>query len=220
MLTFPWEEGEQPAGSAADDLSAARPRAPRASHLARIVADSTDRVGWLRARSRGITATDAARLSSLHAVRSAALEKINGTGFAGNAFTDHGRTREPAIADWVMKNHGIRPSTALFHATADRRHLATPDGIAVRNDGDIELAEIKTTNKSWKSIPRTYLRQIWWQQYVLGAERTLLVWEQHKDFVLINPEPLCRWIDRDDNEIAILVGFADKLLAILAGHRY
>ena len=30
----------------------------------RIVADSRDRVGWMRARSRGITATDVAQLTS------------------------------------------------------------------------------------------------------------------------------------------------------------
>ena len=105
----------------------------------------------------------------------------------------------------MQANYGIQPSDALFHAEASRRHLATPDGLVVRDTGAIELAEIKTTNKGWRSIPRNYLRQVWWQQYVLGAERTLLVWEQHEDFVPIGSEPECRWIDRDENEIAILV---------------
>lgn len=96
----------------------------------------------------------------------AAHDKLHGTGFGGNVFTQHGRTREPAIAAWVAATHGILPSDALYHAQQDQRHLATPDGLAVRASGSIELAEIKTTNKELRSIPRNYLRQIWWQQYV------------------------------------------------------
>jgi hypothetical protein len=31
----------------------------------------------------------------------------------------------------VAATHGIQPSSALFHAVVEKRHLATPDGIAV-----------------------------------------------------------------------------------------
>jgi hypothetical protein len=191
------------------------PAAPH-PHLSRVLASSTDRVAWLRARSRGVTATDVARLSSERSLSSVAFDKINGSSFGGNAYTDHGNTREPEIARWVRANHGIEPSSALFHAHGERLHLATPDGVGVV-DGTVVLAEIKTTSLLWKSVPRSYLRQIWWQQYVLGAERTLLVWEQHLDFVPVNAEPTCRWIDRDDNEIHVLVGLANKLLTMMRG---
>jgi hypothetical protein len=195
---------------------------PTASALAgyrgRIVADASDRVAWLRARSRGITATDVAKLCTPASVRAAARAKLHGTGFTGNAYTDHGKAREPQIAAWVLQEHGIAPSRALFRSQADARHLATPDGLVERPGGALELAEIKTTNKAWRSIPRHYLRQVWWQQYVVGAERTLFVWERHEDFVPVG-EPECRWIDRDDNEIAMLVGLADQLLALLATGR-
>jgi hypothetical protein len=184
-------------------------------HLARVVARSSDRVGWLRARSRGITATDVAKLSSAHSLRAAAYDKLHGTGFSGNIFTQHGRTREPEIAAWVAATHGIQPSDLLFHAERDRRHLATPDGLILRTDGRIELCEIKTTNKPFRSIPRQYLRQIWWQQYVLGAERTLFVWEQHDGFVPLRDEPECRWVDRDEAEIAKLVTLAAQLIDVL-----
>ena len=187
---------------------------PPPDHRDRILAHSTDRVAWLRARSRGVTATDVARLSSSRAVEAVAMEKINGSSFGGNAYTDHGIAREPAIARWVLANHRIEPSSALFHAAADKAHLATPDGVAVV-DGTLVLAEIKTTSSVFRSIPRSYLRQVWWQQYVLGAERTLFVWEQHLDFVPIAPEPQFRWIERDDNEIHVLVGRANALLALL-----
>jgi hypothetical protein len=187
---------------------------PAPDHRSRVLASSTDRVAWLRARSTGVTATDVARLSSERSLPAVAFEKINGSSFGGNAYTDHGNAREPEIARWVHANHGIRASSELFHAHGERAHLATPDGVSVI-DGTVVLAEIKTTSTLWKSVPRSYLRQIWWQQYVLGAERTLLVWEQHLDFVPVDAEPKARWIDRDDNEIHVLVGLADQLLAMM-----
>jgi hypothetical protein len=89
----------------------------------------------------------------------------------------------------------------------------------VAGNGELLLAEIKTTSKPWRSIPRSYLRQVWWQQYVLGADRTLIVWEEHRDFVPVHPEPQCRWVERDEDQIAILVSLADQLLEILARQR-
>jgi hypothetical protein len=185
------------------------PREP--DHTARIVAHSSDRVAWIRARSRGVTATDVAKLSSDRAVEKVAIEKLIGKPFWGNAFIEHGRAREPEIARWVLREHGIGPCGTLYHAAANRWHLATPDGIRT-DDGRVELAEIKTTKRPWRSIPRSYLRQVFWQQYVLGAERTLVVWEQHDEFVPVAAEPKCRWVDRDENEIHVLVGLADQLL--------
>jgi len=178
----------------------------------RVVADSRDRVAWTRARSRGITATDVASLASVNAIAKAADAKLMGSGFSGNAYTAHGRVREPAIAGWVAATHGILPSSALFHAVVEKRHLATPDGVVVDTDGRITLCEIKTTNKSWRSIPRTYLRQIWWQQHVLEAERTLVVWEEHDGFVPVDDEPRCAWVERDDAEIGKLVALATSLI--------
>ena len=187
---------------------------PPVAHTDRILADSTDRVAWLRARSRGVTATDVARLSSVKSLNSVALDKLMGTGFGGNAFTDHGRAREPEIARWVRAEHRIEPSSALFHANGQKLHLATPDGVGIV-DGALVLAEIKTTSSVWRSIPRSYLRQVWWQQYVLGAERTLLVWERHDGFVPVDAEPQCKWIERDDNEIHVLVQLANRLLTLM-----
>ena len=178
----------------------------------RIVADSRDRVAWLRARSRGITATDVAHLTSERTIVRAAQTKLRGSGFTGNVYTEHGRRREPEIAAWVAATHGIQPSSALFHAVVEPRHLATPDGIVQDIDGRITLAEIKTTNKAWRSIPRSYLRQVWWQQHVLGADRTLVIWEQHVDFVPVGDEPKCAWVDRDEAEIGKLVRLATALI--------
>lgn len=180
---------------------------------ARIVARSEDRVAWLRARSAGVTATDAARLTSDTAVAAVAADKLDGGRFTGNAHTEHGVAREPVIGRWAAAQHGMRASTALVHAVGRPDHLATPDGYRER-DGRLELCEIKTTSHPWRSVPRNYLRQIWWQQYVLGAERTLLVWEQHRDFVALGA-PECRWIERDESEIHRLVVLADRVLELL-----
>ena len=187
---------------------------PAADHRDRILAHSTDRVAWLLARSRGITATDVAKLSTERSVQAVVRDKLHGSTFGGNAYTDHGNAREPEIARWVQARHGIAPSAALFHAHGERAHLATPDGVSVIS-GNVVLAEIKTTSSAWRTIPRSYLRQVWWQQYVLGAERTLLVWEQHENFIPVDAEPQCRWIDRDENEIHILVGLANRVLDTL-----
>lgn len=189
---------------------------PLPDHRARVVARSSDRVPWLRARSRGVTGTDVARLTSSRAVSAVALEKLHGSRFGGNAYTDHGRVREPEIAKWVHATHGIHPSDLLFHAHGQPLHLATPDGLVERR-GTLLLAEIKTTSSPWRSIPRSYLRQVWWQQYVVGAERTLVVWEQHRDFVPVDGEPKTRWVDRDEDEIHRLVHLADQLLQLMRG---
>ncbi|MFC5503033.1 YqaJ viral recombinase family protein [Lysinimonas soli] len=196
---------------------------PPSRHTDRIVADANDRVAWLKARARGVTATDVARLSGPKALNGLALEKLLGSRFGGNAFTAHGRLREPEIAHWARRVYGMQPSSALFHADGRPEHLATPDGMRERalsaagsdNRTALELCEIKTTNSAWRSIPRHYLRQVWWQQYVLGAERTLVVWEQHDGFVPVGAEPEVRWVDRDENEIHRLIGLADQLLAAM-----
>ncbi len=200
----PWRDGIVGAESYARRVS------PDLSR--RIVADARDRVAWTRARSRGITATDVAGLSSAAVVARVARDKLIGSDFSGNAYTVHGRRREPQIARWVAATHGIEPSTACFHAARETRHLATPDGLAEDPSGRIVLCEIKTTNKTWRSIPRSYLRQVWWQQYVLGAERTLVVWEQHDGFVPTADEPRCAWVDRDAEQIRTLIGLADAVI--------
>jgi len=188
---------------------------PPVPYHARVVVDGADRFAWLRARSQGVTATDAARLTSRRAVESVAMDKLLGRSFGGNAYTQHGLLREPHIGRWASSVYGMRHSGALFHADGNRQHLATPDGLRERG-GVLELCEIKTTVHDWRrGIPRAYLRQVWWQQYVLGAERTLVVWERHEDFVPVHADPQCRWVDRDESEIHRLVTLADELLLAL-----
>ena len=164
-----------------------------------------------------MTATDAAPGCPASGRSSRVVfEKLLGSGFGGNAYTDYGREREPHIA-------ALGAGASM--ASPEHRPVPVPAGTAAHGHTGRQSpswtarscsAEIKTTNKPWRSIPRSYLRQIWWQQYVVGAERTLLVWEQHADFVPVNAEPQCRWIERDDNQIHVLVGLANRVLELAA----
>jgi hypothetical protein len=188
---------------------------PKGALAERVVCADSDRDEWLRQRKGGITATDAARLATPASVRAVVNDKLYGGSFTGNAYTEYGKQREPEIQKWVLGEHGIGSCGLLIRAAENPRHLATPDGLA-QCDDEVLLAEIKTTNKSWARIPRNYLRQVYWQQYVVGAERTLFVWEQHRNFVVQDAEPRAVWIERDDAEIERLVGLANEVLERLA----
>lgn len=178
------------------------------------MASSAHRADWLRARSQGITATEVAKLSTPRSVQTVAREKLEGSRFSGNVYTEYGREREPAIAAWVADHYSISPSNDLYHAESELRHLATPDGLRA-DTHELVLAEIKTSTKSLANVPRPYLRQIWWQQYVLGATRTLFVWEQHENFRPIS-EPQVQWIERDETQIAHLIRLANAVLEQVA----
>ena len=78
----------------------------------RMLADGNDKGEWMRVRATGITATDVARLSSPSAIPQAALEKLHGSSFTGNAYTRHGQDREPVIA--ACRRHRC----AMISATA------------------------------------------------------------------------------------------------------
>ncbi len=180
------------------------------------VADGSDRLEWLKARARGITATDVAQLSGPASVARVARDKAEGTGFTGSRFTQHGIEREPILAEWMTDRFDVHASRGLYCSTANDRHLATPDGIGETADGSgLILGEIKTSTKPFTRIPPNYRRQILWQQYVLGASRTVLIWEQHINFVPVR-EPTYVWVDRDDDQIAKLISLANQTLHMLS----
>src|SRR5690606_32519976 len=122
---------------------------------------------------------------------------------------------EPVIAAWVQENFNIFPSSQLFHSQHSKLHLATPDGLGFDASGIPVLAEIKTTNKPFKKIPKNYLRQVLWQQHVIGAERTLFVWEEHDNFVPVRAVPEYLWVERDDELIQDLIDKAESLISAL-----
>ncbi len=192
-------------------------------------AASDDRPAWLEARRRGVTATDVAKIGG--GGGAATLRRILAdkrgelATWRGNDSTRHGTAREPHIAAWVEQQSragrfgsgALIPSNGLYAHPEYSRHLATPDGVSEDWDFFRELVEIKTTVDEWKTIPRSYLRQVWWQQHVCGAERTLVVWERRDaQFRPLDLEPQWRWVKRDQREIDQLIIAADRLLELMA----
>jgi hypothetical protein len=188
------------------------------SYLDRMVVDGLNRDAWLDARSGrvdGLPKIGGSDASSFAKVESASLylrAKLHNP-FNGNAYTAHGNDRERAI----LAAFGIQQNRALFHAPPSddpfyRRHVATPDGI-VQGATRLVLAQVKTGNHPLpKTTPRAILRQMWWEQYVLDADESLLIWEQHDGFSLVDMDPISRRIARDDAEIADLITIANIVL--------
>lgn len=177
----------------------------------RVLGDSKDRATWLRARQGRIGGSDAANFAKETSVPAYIRAKLSDGHFQGNTFTAHGNAREGIM----LAAYRFPPNTLLFHAEGNERHVATPDGVLVRADGSVLIAECKTVSGvDWGgSIPPKYRRQAQWQLHVLGAERCLLIHEAHLRLQPVSMEPESQWITRDETAIARLVTIADAVLA-------
>lgn len=177
----------------------------------KIVAHSDDRDAWLTARNTGITASNAGQLATENSIDSILKSKFY-TDFVGNPATDWGIEREPILLEWAKFNQ----NKYLFKADENPRFMATPDGIKMSEGNDsIVLCQVKTSSKPLTKIPPNYYRQMQWEMFVMGAERNLLVWEQHENFVPVGLEPVTLWVDRDEETINKLKKLAEALLVRL-----
>ena len=178
----------------------------------RILADSTDRPAWLAARRHRITASIAAKLSKPESIHLYLAAILRDGDWDGNAYTRHGTAMEPALLAWAR----IPQNTYLIHAEGDDRFAATPDGIEVLDSGELVLAQVKTTAKPFKTIPLGYRRQVWWEQFCLGAERTKFIWDLHDGaFDMTSLEPHVEIIERNDAEIKRMLAIANPLHDLL-----
>ena len=177
----------------------------------KIVAHSDDRDAWLEARNTGITASNAGQLATENSIDSILKSKFY-TDFVGNPATDWGIEREPILLEWA----GFNQNKYLFKSDENPRFMATPDGIKMSEGNDsIVLCQVKTSSKELTKIPPNYYRQMQWEMLVMGAERNLLVWEWHQDFVPVHLEPIQLWVERDEETINKLKKLADALLVRL-----
>lgn len=202
----------------------------------RAVASSDDRTAWLGARTKGVTATEIAKLAKnfMAAQRDIIADKLSpGTDDLSHIpAVRYGQIREDDIAAWIKDHFNLDGNRTLFHAAGNPRHLATPDGTGTDFAGTLVVAEIKTSKYDLDPKPaRGYFRaksgygdQIQWQMYVVGASKALFVWEQHDDdwsgWPETAPKPLYaepqhRWIERDEARIQELVKIADAFLIAL-----
>jgi hypothetical protein len=180
------------------------------NYLERIVASSDDRDAWLTARNTGVTASNAARLVSEQSLDSILKSKFY-DGFTGNAATDWGLEREPFLLEWA----GFPQNKYLFASAENSRFMATPDGIRLDADGNIELCQVKTTGKPMPKIPAHYYRQIQWEMFVMDAVRCHFVVEVHEDFVPVSLEPQLEIFERNEEVITSLKTLATALLVRL-----
>lgn len=177
----------------------------------RILADHRDIDAWREARRLVIGASDAATLSKLASLPLYLTAKLKSDTFQGNAFTAHGHAMEPGLLAYA----GYEQNHYLIRSVDEPGFAATPDGIR-EEGGRLRLAQAKTTNKPFKTIPLRYRRQVWWEQMVLGAEQTDFIWAEHDgDFELKDIDPHISVIDRDDNEIHKMLAIATPLLAAM-----
>ena len=178
----------------------------------RVLADARNRDDWLAKRIGRIGASDAAGFAKIESAPLYLRAKLHNR-FLGNAYTVHGNGREARM----LEHFGWTQNTLMFHHPENERHVATPDavihmGLGYREPG---LAQCKTSLHPAPRpdrIPVRYKRQMWWEQYVMGAEWTALVWEQHVDFRPVSMEPSVLWFERNDAEIDKLIEIADYVL--------
>lgn len=207
--------------------------------LSRAGASDKDRPAWLAERACGVTATEVKDLYMKGAGYRADLIAlklgIRTDSFSGNQYTAWGKKREPIIAEWVRSRWAIEDESRVFHAADNPRFLASPDGIGVNYDGELQISEIKTSGHN--IAPTTvkyretgYRIQKTWGMRVTGARRCLYAWEQHNgdwqdrggeypEPVPLNPEPSFAWFEYDEALAAELEVVAVEFLVELDAAR-
>ncbi|MEV8023353.1 YqaJ viral recombinase family protein [Microbacterium sp. NPDC080220] len=192
-------------------------------------ASDKDRELWLAERRGGVTATEIRDLY-LRAITVQDLvdlklgRKVDT--FSGNRYTDWGNAREPIIAA-ELAGEGFVAESRVIHAVSNSRYLASPDGIRLSFDEEIEIAEIKTAAYdlppgSPRLAKKGYVAQMQWVMFVLGGVRGRLAVEERIELPdgSFEPGTLHRhWIERDDALIGELVEIADGFLTELDRQR-
>jgi hypothetical protein len=178
-----------------------------------IVNDGTDRDEWHKAHWLNISASQISKAMTPSGRRNFISNYLTPRHVddGQDIYMSHGSRREEMfLGPYMEKRYGIPHNKALFGHPLRRRHVATPDGW----DPERRVTgEIKTATKPCpRTIPIEYRWQMQWQMYVMGAERGLLVWEHHSEFVPVNPEPEVRWVERDEEAIFKMVTVANALL--------
>lgn len=152
----------------------------------------TTREAWLEQRKHFLTATDIVALynGGPKAWERVAESKLEVPEEFDNKYLRWGREREPIIADYVRTfiDSSLVPNRKLFMSTRYPRIAATPDMVSEDILGDVFSAELKTTKTDLSSIPLGYQVQMEVQMLVLGTDRCVFVWEQHEDFVPMQPK--------------------------------
>lgn len=184
-----------------------------------VVAGDAPRIDWMSERGEGVTASEVWEIArgGIKTWRRILELKMNGSTFRGNRATNAGHAREAALLDEAQEHLlECEPNAALWAASDNDLHRATPDAIGVDEEYELTAVEVKSHEHGWEhdGIPMDHLAQLQWQMRVLGAPRGLYGFEaRHED----DQPPLdgATWIavDRDEEMIAWLTERADAFLA-------
>lgn len=194
--------------------------------LARAGASDEDRPAWLAERREGITATEVRDLY----IRARSTAKLIAIKLEQEREADlgafiprirHGKIREVVVAD-MLRGEGFMPESRVFHHPENTRYLASPDGIRIDFDENLDVSEIKTDEHGiepgtdvWDATG--YSLQAQWVMFVTGARRCRFAVE---DCIRTTDgfeagELRRYWVERDDALIAELVEVADAFLAAM-----
>jgi hypothetical protein len=177
--------------------------------ITRAGASDRDREAWLRERNGGVTATQIRDLYMGKLKR----QDLIAAKLAGRIDPEltapvirWGNEREAVIAAVAEGLYGMVPESRVFRSAEDPRWLASPDGIRMNFDGEIEVAEIKTSGKdmtfgSVDFMASGYLAQMVWSMLVTGASRCLYGFEPRIDDGngwYVPGELVWEWVSLDD----------------------
>lgn len=192
---------------------------------ARAGASDKDVELWKAQRALGVTATNIRDVMIAgnrdQAIRDLVDKKINGDPFKGNAYTAWGTEREPIIVA-ELAGVGVVAESRVFHAEANSRFLASPDGLIVTFDDELLLEEIKTSGKPLpKGSPllaeKGYEWQMQWQCLVMGAQGCWLTVELREGRPgSFRPGVRSReFFPRDESMIAQMIPVAEQILTAM-----
>jgi hypothetical protein len=193
--------------------------------MSRAGASDQDRTAWLAERRGGITATEVRDLAIGKKRQGELVDLKLGLRedtFNGNAYTEWGKLREPFLAA-IAERRGIAAESRVFHAAADSRWLASPDGVGTDFDGELLVGEYKTSGHDLTpgspSFERTgYFEQMQWAMHVTGARRCLFIWEERLGMPETGFEAgrqFEHWIEYHEPTVKHLVTVARRFLTAL-----
>lgn len=193
------------------------------------VVPTADRLDWLRARQRHVTASEIPRIfkGSRTAIRSLLKEKSKPPREFHTRATDWGHEREETIIAAIQAEYpeyNVTHNEDLHERVDNPFFGATPDGIgslpekSERPESTPESAkdapvdapvyiECKTVNTNRRKAPKDHVLQVQWGLYVTGSAFAIYAWEQHTDFRETKPVKF-QIIERDEEIIAQLVEVA------------
>lgn len=179
-----------------------------------------DRNEWLKARKRGVGASDMSALAGVNPYKSAFEIYLDKTSDEvnefSNQFTHWGNILEPVVADEFARVTGavVKAPPQQIMQLAEHPHImASLDRVAVMPDGEEVVVEIKTTSSrnasKWgeqmtDQIPIQYLVQVHYQMGVSGHKTAYVpVLIDTSDFRIYK-------VERDDDVIKSLQDLAHE----------